>query len=228
MKTKLIIVRHAEAVGNRIREFHGWTDESITDRGHKQAEQVADRLRNTPMDGIYSSTLKRTMETASYISKAKKLPISPRDDLKEINGGLWEKMPWDNLAEKYPDEYETWESRPHLHQMPEGESMVGFQKRVASAVSDILRKEEGKSICIVTHGTVIRALLCWFKGFPLQDMVRIQWCDNTAVTIVTREREVFTVELEGDNSHLDDKTSTLKNQEWFLEYKKKFFEQRKS
>lgn len=222
MNTRMIIVRHAEAVGNKIREFHGWTDESITERGILQAKQVAERLKDIPIDVMYSSVLKRTMETAEYIAKKKNLPIIPREDLKEINGGLWEGMRWDNLLVKYPQEYNTWETKPHLHQMPEGESMQSFQQRLISAIEDILRKEDGRNICIVTHGTAIRALLCWFRGWPLDQIVRIPWCDNTAVTIISKEQDTFHIELEGDTSHLDAASSTLENQQWYQEYREKY------
>jgi len=224
MKTKLIIVRHAEAVGNKIREFHGWTDEGITEKGKLQASIAAERLKNIHVDVIYSSSMKRTMETAGYIAEAKNLPIIPVDDLKEINGGLWEGMTWRELARKYPDEYDIWENKPHLLQMPEGESMEGFQQRVVSAVMRILEKEAGKNILIVTHGTVIRVLLCRFKELPLEDMVKIPWCDNTAITAGIWENGKFHIEAEGDCSHLDDEMSTFKNQEWYFEYRKKFFE----
>jgi len=224
MKTRLIIVRHAEAVGNKIREFHGWTDEGITEKGKLQASIVAERLKNMPVDVIYSSSMKRTMETARYIAEAKNLPVIPVDDLKEINGGLWEGMTWSELARKYPNEYDTWENKPHIHQMPGGESMECFQKRVVSAVMRILEKEAGKNILIVTHGTVIRALLCYLKELPLEEMVKIPWCDNTAVTAGTWDSKRFCIETEGDCSHLDDETSTFKNQAWFIEYRKKFFE----
>jgi broad specificity phosphatase PhoE len=223
MKTKLIIVRHAEAVGNAIREFHGWTDSSITERGHIQAKQVAERLKDVPIDVIYSSSLKRTMETAMYISKIKGLPIIKRDDLKEINGGLWEGMTWTNLVKSYPKEYEIWEEKPHIHQMPEGESMKDFQQRLINAVSDIINTEKGKNVCIVTHGTAIRVLMCWFLDYSLEDIVKIPWCDNTAVTIVDSNDEKFIVEIEGDSCHLDDEISTIKNQKWYAEYIKKFF-----
>lgn len=222
MKKRMIIIRHAEAVGNVIREFHGWTDESITDRGILQAQRVAERLKGVPVDVIYSSVLKRTMETAGYIAEMKGLPIHSREDLKEIHGGLWERMAWTDLVEKYPEEYKTWETHPHLHQMPEGESMETFQQRLITAVQDILRKEEARNICIVTHGTAIRALLCWFKGWPLHKIVNIPWFDNTAVTIVTKEQNSYHIELEGDTSHLDATTSTFSNQEWFQQFKEKF------
>ena len=227
MKTTMIIVRHAEAVGNKIREFHGWTDEGITDRGILQAQQVAAKVKDTPMDVIYSSILKRTMETAGYIARLKNLPIIPREDLKEIHGGLWEGMRWDELVEKYPEAYDIWETQPHLHQMPEGESMVDFQKRVVAAVSGILQKENGKNICVVTHGTVIRVLMCWFRGWPLEDIVKVPWFDNTAVTMVSFENGLFRIDLEGDASHLDATTSTFANQQWFIEYREKFNKQRK-
>lgn len=223
MKTTMIIVRHAEAVGNKIREFHGWTDESITERGHLQAAQVANRLSDTAIDAIYSSVLKRTMETAGYISRIKGIPVIFREDLKEINGGLWEGMRWEDLAKEYPKEYDTWETQPHIHQMPEGENMESFQKRLISAIKDILLSGRGKNICIVTHGTAIRVLLCWFKGMPLKDIIEIPWFDNTAVTVVTYEQGLFQVEVEGDASHLDAETSTLENQQWFKEYKERFF-----
>lgn len=227
MKTKMIIVRHAEAVGNKIREFHGWTDEGITERGTLQAQQVAQRLKDTAIDVIYSSILKRTMETAGFIARMKNLPILSREDLKEINGGLWEGMRWDDLLAKYPDEYHIWETKPHLHQMPEGESMEAFRQRVVCAITDIFQREEGKNICVVTHGTVIRVLMCWFKGWPLEDIVKITWYDNTAVTIVTKDNNVFQIEMEGDATHLDDTTSTLENQQWFIEYREKFNQQNK-
>lgn len=227
MKTTMIIVRHAEAVGNRIREFHGWTDEGITDRGILQAQQVAQKLKDTPMDVIYSSVLKRTYETAKHIAKMKGLPIITREDLKEINGGLWEGMRWDDLVAKYPGEYDIWETKPHLHQMPEGESMKGFQQRLVNAIQDILQKEQGKNICIVTHGTAIRALMCWFKGWELEDIVKIPWYDNTAVSVVVKDDNGFHTELEGDASHLDATTSTFENQQWFIEYREKFNRQKR-
>jgi len=38
--------------------FHGWTDSSITERGHLQAQRVAQRLKDVDIDVIYSSSLK--------------------------------------------------------------------------------------------------------------------------------------------------------------------------
>lgn len=222
MNTRLILVRHAEAEGNFTRVFHGWTDGEITPKGHRQAQQVAERLAGMEVDVLYSSSLRRTLQTAAYISKVKDLPIIRTDKLKEINGGDWEGQSWEQLSEKWPEAYETWEHKPHLHRMPNGETMVVFQKRLIEEIQSILNSHKGKNICIVTHGTAIKALLCHFYTCSLEEMLNIRWCDNTAVTIVDFEEGQFKVVLEGDASHLTHESSTLQQQDWWVEENKRF------
>lgn len=221
MKTRLIFIRHAEAEGNKVRRFHGWTDSGITERGHLQAQRVADRLKDTQMDVIYSSSMTRTLQTAEYISKVKGLPVIRTDKLKEINGGDWEDLPWLELQERWPDAYETWDNRPHAHQMPNGESMEEFQMRLKDEVIKIIHDNSGKNICIVTHGTAIRALICYFRACTLEEMIHVAWCDNTAVTIMDYEDGIFTTVTEGDATHLGEDLGTITGQDWWEEYMSK-------
>lgn len=219
MRTRLIFVRHAEAEGNIGRVFHGWTDSQITEKGHIQAQRVAGRLKGENIDVLYSSSLKRTIQTAEYISKAKNLPIIRTDKLKEINGGDWEDRRWDELPVVWPEQYDTWEHKPHMHQMPNGESMKDFQARLISEVKYIIDNNQGKDICIVTHGTAIRALMCYFFHCDLDEIINVVWYDNTSVTVIDYENGKFSVVMQGDISHLDKETSTIENQEWWVEYK---------
>lgn len=220
MKTRLIFVRHAEAEGNVNRLFHGWYDSKITEKGHKQAKKVAERLKNIPVDIMYSSSLTRTLQTAQYIADLKQLPIIRTDKMKEINGGDWENKEWDVLPTQYPKENYTWEHEPHLHQMPKGENMTEFYERLMGEVKNIIGQNLGKNICIVTHGTAIRTMLCRFYGATLEHMKNIYWHDNTSVTIVDydNEKDVFEVLLEGDAEHLEFKLSTIQNQDWWQSY----------
>ncbi len=226
MKTRLIFVRHAEAEGNYKRIFQGWTDGELTEKGHAQAQLVAQRLKDWDIDVIYSSSLKRTMQTASYIAKVKQLPIIRTDKLKEINGGDWEGRTWEELPLKWPEEYDTWENKPHLHKMPNGESVEELQKRIMDEVMYIIRNNEGKNICIVTHGTAIKSIMCRFKNCSLEEMVNIPWYDNTAITVIDYEENEFKIILEGDASHLEGSLSTLKNQDWWYENMKKIGSQK--
>ena len=210
--------------GNKIRRFHGWTDSSITERGHLQAQRVAEKLKDMDIDVIYSSSLKRTLQTAGYISKVKGLPIIRTDKLKEINGGDWEDLPWNELQRRWPEAYETWDNSPHLHQMPNGESMEEFQTRLLDEVMHIIQQNKGKNICIVTHGTAIRALICYFRACTLDEMINVAWCDNTAVTIIDYEDGLFTTVTEGDATHLGSDLGTITSQDWWQEYMRKLKE----
>ncbi|HOJ10813.1 MAG TPA: histidine phosphatase family protein [Clostridiales bacterium] len=227
MVTRLILVRHAEAEGNINRVFHGWTDSEITEKGHAQAKLIAQYLRDTDIDVLYSSSLKRTLQTAEYIAKAKGLPIIRTDKLKEINGGNWEDVAWDILPKKWPQEYYSWENEPHAHKMPGGESMKEFQRRLIEELKYIISSNKGNNICIVTHGTAIRSLMCYFHHCDLEEMVGFPWVDNTSFTIVDYEDDKddkdnkdceggqFTVITEGNTSHLSQEMKTLGNQEWW-------------
>lgn len=222
IKTRIIFVRHAEAEGNVDRIFHGWTDSVITKKGHIQAERVAERLKSMNIDVIYSSSLKRTLQTAQYIADIKNLPIIRTDKLKEINGGKWEGKEWHELPKLWPDAYESWENRPHDHKMPGGESMIDFQKRLLDEVMYIIKNNKGKDICIVTHGTALRAMMCYFRGCAFEELINIKWYDNTSVSILDYEDNKFSVVLEGDVSHLDKELCTILNQQWWNEYNERF------
>jgi broad specificity phosphatase PhoE/orotate phosphoribosyltransferase len=221
MITKLYFIRHAEAEGNVKRIFHGWTDANLTEKGHIQAQKVAERFKHIDIDVIYSSNLTRAKETARYIADLKKLPVITSVKLREINGGDWEEQKWEDLPLKWPYEYHTWENMPHVHHMPKGESMEEFQERLINEVRYIIENNEGKNICIVTHGTAIKALVCYFCQCTLEEMLNIKWVDNTSVTEIDYVDGNFKVVFEGDASHLGDKYSTLKHQEWWEENKKK-------
>jgi probable phosphoglycerate mutase len=216
----MIFVRHAEAEGNFKRLFQGWTDGGLTEKGYIQANIVAKRLNDFDIDVIYSSSLLRTLETSNCINKYKNIDIIKRDGLKEIHGGDWENMPWDELPIKWPEAYFTWENKPHEHKMPKGESMVEFKDRVVSELEDIVNNTQMKNICIVTHGTVIKVLLTYFKKYKLEELLNVDWCDNTAITVVKKEKSDYNVIIQGDAEHLGSEYSTLLNQKWWTDYKK--------
>ena len=69
MENKIILIRHAECVGNISNRLSGITDFELTDNGKRQAQKLAKELRNKNIDVIYSSPLRRAMDTAKYIAR---------------------------------------------------------------------------------------------------------------------------------------------------------------
>lgn len=215
--TRIYLVRHGEARGNIDRNFHGFFDSDLTENGLLQISLLAKAFENIKIDVLYSSDLKRTYETAKAISEVKGINIKTRSDLREINGGEWEDVPWDELPKKFAESYDLWLNTPHLLQLPGGESMTGFSERIWKAVMEIVEMHRGKNICIVTHGTAIRVLMCLFKGYSLDRLNEVKWCDNTAISIIEiGEDNSKKIISEGDNSHLGSH-GTVEKQKWWKE-----------
>lgn len=213
-ETKLILVRHGEAVGNITKVFHGFTNSELTENGRAQAQRAAERLKTEPIDRICSSDLKRAYETALAVAKPHGLEVEIDERLREINGGLWENVPFADLEQLYPESFYHWSKEPYATRLPEGESMTEFYQRITNAVCDWVQRCTGQTLCMVTHGTAIRLLCCFAQNMPLKSLNDITWCDNAAITVITHDAEGFHLRIAGDNSHLAD-ISTLNQQDWW-------------
>lgn len=216
-KTKFIVVRHGEAEGNIIRIFHGQYNSNLTDDGHIQAERAALYLKDFKIDQLYSSDLSRTVDTAKHIAKYHNLEIHTNPLLREIDGGKWENVPWDDLPGMFPESYGHWENDIAKTVMPGGESISEMFERTKSAFSDLAAAHSGETVCVVTHGTVIRALLCLWRGIPLADMQTTPWFDNASITIVDYSDSGCELISEGISSHLEG-VSTFDKQDWWQRY----------
>ena len=213
--TKVIFVRHGEAEGNIERNFHGHYNSNLTENGRVQIKLTAERLKGEEIDVIYSSDLNRTYETALAIAEGRNINVVKNENLREINGGKWEDVPWDALPVLFPESYDYWLRDPQKLVMPGGESMVEFQNRVVSAVWEIVKLHKNKNILIATHGTVIKVLLCKYRGKTLSDLPDMAWHDNASITVVEFDDNLApNVVLEGDNKHLGD-LGTIEKQSWW-------------
>ena len=212
--TTIYFVRHGEAVGNRDRIFHGYYDSQLTPDGREQAKRTAEEMQKYDIDVIISSDLTRAYDTAAYIADGRGLDIITTPALREINGGGWENVPWDQLHSRYPQEMDDWLNNMHVLQMPGGESSIAFWERLVNEIELITEKYEGKKICIVTHGTAIKTLMCYFDGVPLNEFTSRRWHDNCSITIVEKENGKYKTILDGYNGHLGE-LSTLEKQDWW-------------
>ncbi|MFA7636753.1 MAG: histidine phosphatase family protein [Monoglobales bacterium] len=89
--------------------------------------------------------------------------------------------------------------------------------RIKGALDDIAEKHPNETICVVTHGTAIRALACLWRGVPLCEMQNIPWFDNASFSIVDYDGKNYTIIEENVNSHLDG-VSTFHKQSWWQRY----------
>lgn len=179
---KLILIRHSETKWNKQKKYLGRTDISLSPKGQKQAGLISGYLRNKNISVIYSSKLKRAIETAATIAKSHNLEVKQDAGLNEIDFGKWEGMTFNQIRKKYPILARKYLSDPLNTKIPEGESLLKFRNRINKALEKILAREKG-TIVIISHAGVNRIIICSLLKLPLSYLWQIKQ-DIGAINII--------------------------------------------
>lgn len=213
--TRIILVRHCEAQGNTEGFFQGCIDSDISGNGKTQLELLGVRCRNMPFDAIYCSPLKRARITAEAINRYHHLPIQIEPRLHEIDGGEYEGRSWDELTRIYPEELQNWYFHPFDFAPKGGETMRMVYARMWEAVTDIVKANQEKTICVVSHGCAIRNFLCHALHKSVEEINDVGWGDNTAISIIDFSADLQSnVVVMNDASHLTPEISVYAQQKW--------------
>ncbi|MBN2299809.1 MAG: alpha-ribazole phosphatase [Acholeplasmataceae bacterium] len=179
---KIYLVRHGQTDWNFNHRFQGWADIELDTVGMIQAKMLTNYFKDVEIDHMYTSDLSRSLKTAQYIQKSLLCPLTLSHDLREMNVGNWEGLTWEEIQEAYQDDLIQYENQLFGVPISGGESLVEFQNRVVSLFMKLIEKEY-QNLCIVTHGGVIRVLLCYLLGYDLsqRDLIKI---DNASISIL--------------------------------------------
>ena len=161
MSRRLILVRHARVGLEHVGRLIGSSDVPLDDTGHRQARRVADRLRPIGYDGCYASPMLRCRQTIEAIAPA--VDVRFDGDLREVDFGRWERRTYEQAAAEDPALAERWAAFDPALTLPSGENLGQFLLRVRSA-ADRLTRDEADTVLVVSHGGVIRILLCYLLG----------------------------------------------------------------
>ena len=150
--TTLIFVRHGQSMANFTKSFAGHLDVDLSDLGRQQAVLAAEYIsKNYSIDEIYSSDLKRAYNTALPTSEKLGIKVIATSDFREIYGGLWESLTFDEIAEKYPEEYSVWKNDFSNARCPEGESSREVYIRIKEATLNLAERSPNKTILIALY-----------------------------------------------------------------------------
>ncbi|MEE9324804.1 MAG: histidine phosphatase family protein [Dehalococcoidia bacterium] len=167
-------MRHGQTPWNRDGRFRGRSELGLDERGFKQAQAVAKHIASYPVSAIYSSPLRRAIETAEAIAQALGLTVEPVDGLTDIDFGQWQGLSPDELSEEHRELYRRWLASPHLVRPPQGESLEEVSSRALKAVKQIAERHENETVVTVSHEGVGRVILCTLLGADLSQFRRIQ------------------------------------------------------
>ena len=219
--TTLLLVRHGESMANKNHMFIGQTDSPLSELGIAQAERNAEYIvNNYDVHRVYASDLKRAFATGKAIADRLGLEVIPEKDLREIHVGIWEMTSFKENYNNGVQFFLDWESNLGRVVCPEGESIEYLQKRASEALIRIAEENEGKTVVVAVHATLIRAVQCLFEGKTLDQMNEVPWVPNASITTLGYENGRMYVISGGRSDHLGDLERDAIPKEELLEMKK--------
>ena len=199
--TSVYLVRHGQTEWNRELRFRGRADIPLNENGHKQASAIADTLKDKGINAIYTSPLRRSIETARPAAAVLHLDITTVQGFIDISYGEWEGLAYEEVRRRYAKLYREWEERPHLVKFPKGESLDDVSRRSFSAFTEIVEKNSGKSILIIPHRVVNKVLLCALLGLSNSHFWSIHQ-DTGCINVIEYSNRRFVLVRMNDTCHL--------------------------
>lgn len=154
---RLYLVRHGENLANLTKEFsYKLVDYSLTPRGELQSRQTGEYFADKNIHEIYTSPLKRAIETAGFISRRIGVPVDVVENFREINVGVLEGRPvnqadWDLHNEILAD----WANGKLERCFPGGEDCLALWERFRDGLIEITTGKADRNIVVVAHGGIL-------------------------------------------------------------------------
>jgi len=140
--------------------------------GKRQANLVAETLKDQAICAIFSSPLERAQETAAPLAEKLNLPVQIMEGLSEINFGTWQGNTIQQLSRR--SQWKILQTHPETMQFPGGESLVEAQERVVNATREILTGlDEDEIAACFSHSDAIRLMLAHYLQMPLHYFHRL-------------------------------------------------------
>lgn len=205
MKTRVLLVRHGQSMGNAERRFGGHTATPLSPLGRAQAEATARALHAEGVTAVYSSDLLRAVETAEPLAALAGLEVRTSPAFRERGVGLMEGLTFEEAAARHPDEYAALLRRDFEHVLTGGESYRQLLDRASRELDRAIEEHRGGRLAVFSHTGTICILALHLMGALDAPELRPVWISsaNCGVTRFSIEHGGLTrVVAVNDTRHL--------------------------
>jgi phosphoserine phosphatase len=197
----IYLVRHGQSHGNHPIDTYG-LDRELTEKGHKQAKEIAQKLKGIKFDAVFASPLIRAQQTAKIIAQEHKLAFLTKEALKERYHGVLEGRKVAEAKEEMKDliskmhevPYEEWKKVVLAEGRETDEELMG---RFITAIREIAVAYSGKIVLIISHTSLMRTFLVHLGYKSYKELSRYK-IENTAfLQLKTDGIDFFIKEIQG-------------------------------
>ncbi|MGW8193432.1 MAG: histidine phosphatase family protein [Desulforhopalus sp.] len=155
----LYLLRHGDT--GMTGRYLGSSDLGLSERGVRQLEKTRLQLHDARIETVYCSPLLRCRQTLDLLELTCRHQFC--DALREIDFGRWERKSFEEVVKTDKELVDSWNFAPDRFCFPGGESVPHFRKRVEQFKKQ-LEDTDDERVLVVSHGGVIRHLLCLALG----------------------------------------------------------------
>jgi len=196
---RIILIRHGKTDWNReLRIQGGSSDTPLNAEGRQQAENMALRLSQRSIKAIYSSPLKRALETAEIIARHCNIEMVVEKSLKEIEAGKLEGVTSAELGVRFS---ELLTQDGVSYRVPGGESLTDLQQRSWGIMQQINHKHPDGELVVVSHYFAILTVICSALMLPLSHITGFR-LSTGSISIINLDEKEARLELFNDTGHL--------------------------
>ncbi len=145
---------------------------SLSEAGRSQALKLAERVSRETVTAIYSSPLERARETAALIAARLGLEVEVAPEINEIGFGDWSGLTFDELGRD--PRWTSWNAARSVTRPPGGETMLEAQGRAVRFTEHLRENHRDGAAALVSHADLLKALLAYFLGLPLDGIGRFE------------------------------------------------------
>jgi probable phosphoglycerate mutase len=205
--TEILLIRHGETAWNAERRLQGHLDIALNAEGERQAAALGRALAEERIDALYSSDLRRAMQTAQGVAGPRGMALAIEPALRERCYGALEGLLYEDIGERYPEAYAMWRARDPDARFPAGErraeTLREFFQRAVNAVTNLAARHPHGKIAIVTHGGVLE---CLYRSARALDLAAPRDFDikNASINRLNWDGAVVRINSWADTAHLDE------------------------
>ena len=177
----------------------GSSNTPLNENGKQQAKSLALRLSQDRVQAVYSSPLKRALETAETIAHYHQLEVVVEPSLREIEAGALEGMTTAKLGKRFS---ELLTQDGVSKKMPGGESLAELQERSWGIIQHLSQKYNDGNLVVVSHYFSILSIICSVLMLPLPRITRLR-LSNGSISIIKLDGQVARLELFNDTGYLE-------------------------
>ena len=180
--TRFLLIRHALTDATESTLIGRLPGIQLSQRGIMQANQLAPLVRRFQPDIVLSSPRERALETANRLAEACNVKVDIEPSFDECDFGRWTGMTFAALGDD--PEWKAYNSRRSFSAAPGGESLHDVQYRAIRCLNQLSQQHVRKTVALVTHADVIRSVLTYAVGVPLDLFLRFN-ISPASLTIIS-------------------------------------------